>query len=76
MRDLSWPRRLPRAPRNVRVVLAGGEEVAVELAYRGRDERGVHRWVSTQVFGWPLSAMHADMIPARTVVLIQSDGPP
>ena len=76
MRDLPWPRRLPRAPRNVRVVLASGDEVAVELAYQGRDGRGVHRWVSTEVFPWPLSAMHADMVPARTVIVIRSEDPP
>lgn len=76
MRDLPRPRRLPRAPRNVRVVLAGGDEVAVELAYQGRDGRGAHRWVSTEVFGWPLSAMRADLIPAHTVIVIRSAGPP
>lgn len=63
-------------PRNVRIVLLDGQEVAVELAYRGRDARGDHLWVSTGTFPHPLAGIHADMIPAHTAIIVRTEEMP
>jgi hypothetical protein len=61
----------PTPPVNVRAVLHDGREVAVELAYVGRERDGTHAWESTEIFPIPRAVL-ADMVPAHTSVVIRT----
>lgn len=66
---------LPEPPRNVRVIKADGTVIPVECAYRGRDEDGLHLWVSVsaiQFFPWAGDSIACDMLPGRSSITIQS----
>jgi len=71
-------RRLPLAPRNVRLVDGAGGQHPVELAYQGLD-RGVHIWVATTItpIDWQAGgvSLTAEEIPGRTVVRLQISQP-
>ena len=65
-------RPIPVAPRGVRILRAGGEEVPVEVRYDGK-RRGIHRWVNA----YPIALSYSDTIlidvlPGRTEVAINS----
>lgn len=63
----------PVAPHNVRIVLADGREVPVELVYAGRARNGQHEWVSAAIYAQAITKVCADMLPARTSVVIRTD---
>jgi hypothetical protein len=60
-------------PINVRLVLRGGQEVAVEGRYNGLDEVGMRSWiypVPRGVAGENVVGLHCERLPARTTLKI------
>lgn len=62
---------LPAPPVNVRLVLADGTVIPLELVYVGHDEQGYARWTNHQPIerpdpGPPAPRIKADCVPART----------
>ena len=59
-------------PENVRIQLADGTVLPVELIYTGLDERGLHEWVAVSSF--PVddvgARVLADKVPPRTSITI------
>lgn len=58
----------PIAPRGARVIYHDGSEDPLELAYRGRDERGLHVWAATTQLREMPQALRCEFLPERTVI--------
>lgn len=71
MTRLRWPRRQPKPPRNVALVLGDGTRIPVDCAYVGRRDR-LHQWnVIPPPGGWPTdrwSHVTIGVLPGRTAV--------
>lgn len=69
----------PAPPENVRLILPGGTEHPVEVAYVGfDDQRGLHVWeVTENLRGWLVPGtelvVRVDLIPPHTTVMFTAE---
>ena len=74
----------PRPPVNVRLITPDGDQVAVDCAYMGLDEDGLHEWQvvdeAGRLAGVPFVGVAIETLPAGSTVSIpvvgQQEGGP